>query len=215
MQQLISVNNMDNYYEQIVKKKFTSKQALTLVVSFVMIVLVIAACVFFSTQIPVLGPLSLFLLGVGVWMIYYMIKNSGIEYEYTFVGGEMRIERIKGKATRRKVTVFDCKEIDDLGKFLDRSTGKKNIDPSQYELKLHSEENTANDNTYYVVIHDKVRHKRALLTFTPNKITLEKMRPFLSVELKKKYIKLLKEEEEYLKNTAVADNPDPLSSADT
>ncbi len=200
MQQLISVGNMDNYYEQIVKKKFTSKQALTMVASFLLIILVIAACIYFSSIIAILGPISIFLIGVGIWMIYYMIKNSGIEYEYTFVGGEMRIERIKGQATRRKVAVFDCKEIDDIGKYLDRSTGKKNVDTSQYRLILHSEENATNPDTYYLVIHDKVRHEPAFLTFTPDETTLKKMRPYLSVELKKKFIKLMQEEEEYRKN---------------
>ena len=210
MDKLMDLGHMDNYYEQIVKKKFTANQLMTIVMGICGIVLVIVLCVFFSKRIPALVPVSLIALGVGVWLIYTLIKNSGVEYEYTFVMGEMRIERIKGKSRRRKITAFDVKDIDDLGKYIDRETGKRNVDPSKFGLVLHAEENDVNLNTYYLVIHDKIRHKRALITLTPNNTTLEKIRPFLSVELKKKYLKLMKEEEKNAvkapAETAVNDN---------
>lgn len=202
MEKLMDLGHMDNYYEQIVKKKFAANQLTTLVMGICSIVLVIFLCVYFSAVIPFLVPVSLIALGVGVWLIYTLVKNSGVEYEYTFVMGEMRIERIKGKSRRRKITAFDVKDIDDFGKYIDRETGKRNIDPSKFGVVLHSEENDINDNTYYLVIHDKIRHKRALLTFTPNQTTLEKIRPFLSIELKKKYLKLIKEEEKNAKVSA-------------
>ncbi len=197
MDKLMDVGRMDNYYEQIVKKKFTANQFTALVLSLCGVITVIVLCVFFSGIIPILVPVSLISLGVGIWLIYYLIKNSGIEYEYTFVMGEMRVERIKGKSKRKKVAAFDVKDIDDIGKYIDRETGKRTVDPSKHGLILHAEENDTNIDTYYVIIHDKIRHKHAILTFTPNKTTLEKLRPFLSVELKKKFLKMMKEEEKY------------------
>lgn len=199
MEKLIDVAKMDNYYEQIVKKKFTPVQFATIVLALLGIVLVIALCVYFSGIIPILVPVSILLLGLGIWLGIYLIKNSGIEYEYTFVLGEMRIERIKGQAKRRKITAFDIKGIDDIGKYINRETGKRNVDPKKHDLVLHAEENDVNDNTYYVIIHDKVRQKPALLLFTPNEMTIEKLRPYLSIELKKKILKLVKDEEAYTK----------------
>ena len=96
MEKLMDLGHMDNYYEQIVKKKFAANQLATLVMGICSIVLVIFLCVYFSAVIPLLVPVSLIALGVGVWLIYTLVKNSGVEYEYTFVMGEMRIERIKG-----------------------------------------------------------------------------------------------------------------------
>ncbi len=203
MDKLIDVTRMDNYYEQIVKKKFTAKQLVSLVGSICGIVLVIALCVMFSSKYSFLIPVSLLLLCLGIWLAVYLVRNSGIEYEYTFVTGEMRIERIKGKAKRRNITVFDIKGIDDIGKYYDRETGRRNVEPSKYNLVLHAEENNTSDATYYVLIHDKIRHKPALLIFTPNKMTLEKLRPYLSIELKKKFITLMKSEDEYAKSAAV------------
>ena len=197
MDKSIDVTRMDNYYEQIVKKKFTAKQMISLVGSICAIILIIALCIFFSGIYSFLIPVALILIGLGIWLTVYLVKNSGIEYEYTFVTGEMRIERIKGKAKRRNITVFDIKGIDDIGKYYNHETGKRNVEPSKHNLVLHAEENNASDSTYYVLIHDKIRHKPALLVFTPNKMTLEKLRPYLSIELKKKFITLMKEEEKY------------------
>ena len=209
MDKLIDLGHMDNYYEQIVKKKFTMVQLTTFILGLIGIVLVVILSIFFSGIFPFLVPVALIMLGLGVWLIIYLIKNSGIEYEYTFVVGEMRIEKIKGKSRRKKVAAFDVKDIDDIGKYLDRETGKKNIDLKSYPNILHAEENELNDDTYYVVIHDKLKGKHALLIFSPNETTLQKLRPYLSIELKKKFLKLQKEEQnnkEKGNNKAVAEN---------
>lgn len=197
MEKLMDLGHMDNYYEQIVKKKFTTVQMTTYILGIIGIVLVVALSIFFSGIISILIPVALIMIGVGVWLVIYLIKNSGIEYEYTFVVGEMRIEKIKGQSRRKKVAAFDVKDIDDIGKYIDRATGKKTIDTKAYPNILHAEQNELNDDTYYVVIHDKLKGKHALLIFSPNETTLQKLRPYLSIELKKKFLKLQREEQEY------------------
>ncbi len=199
MEKLMDLGRMDNYYEQIVKKRFTPGRLFSLIMYLGGIVLVIFTCFFLGgidEKFGFLIPISLILLAFGIWLAYYIIKNSGVEYEYTFVLGEMRIERIKGKSKRRKITAFDIKAIDDIGRYLDLETGNRNVDPSKFPLVLRAEENEIFTNTYYVVIHDKIRHQPALLLFSPNETTLEKLRPFLSIELKKKYIQIKKENDE-------------------
>ena len=39
-------------------------------------------------------PIVLTMLGLGIYLIYYILKHSRVEYEYTFVTGELRIARI-------------------------------------------------------------------------------------------------------------------------
>ena len=95
MEKLMNVGTMDNYYEQIVQKKFNSKMLATLIMSMVGIVVAIFLSIYLSIYFNWLVPVSLLLLGIGIWLIWFLIKNSGVEYEYTFVLGELRIERIK------------------------------------------------------------------------------------------------------------------------
>ncbi len=193
MEKLIDVGTMDNYYEQIVKKRFTPKMITMLVLSMMGIVMVIFLSVYLSGYFSWLVPVSLLFMGLGGWLIFYIIKNSGVEYEYTFVLGEMRIERIKGKNKRKAVTSFDVKAIDDIGLYIDPDTGNRKVEPSKFDLVLRAAANEIDGNTYYAKIHDKVRHKPALLLFSPNEMTLEKIKPYLSIELKKKFFLMQKE----------------------
>ncbi len=199
MEKFMQVNSMNNYGEQIVKKRMSSTMVSSIVLSLVLIVFVIFIAVYLSGFFGWLVPVAILAFGLGCYLIYYIIKNSGIEYEYTFVVGEMRIDRIKGKSKRKKVTVFDVKSIDKMGKYIDPETGKKTIDTSNYELILKAAVDEYALDTYYVIIHDKVRQKPAILLFTPNERTIEMIKPYFSIALKKKFFMEKKKEEQSAK----------------
>lgn len=208
MEQVMKVEKMDGYSEQIVKRKMSATKVTALVLSLMMIVLIIVLSVYLSGFFNWLVPIALLCLGLGIYLIYVMFKNAGVEYEYTFVLGEMRIDKIKGKSKRKKITVFDVKAIDDIGKYIDSKTGEKAINKSKQELVLYAAEDDVKEDTYYMLIHDKIRQKHALLLFTPNERTLSMIQPYLSVELKKKFIKMKREQENAKKQaeTSVKDD---------
>ena len=167
MEKVMQVEKIDNYSEQIVKRKMTPSKFSALVVSIAGIVILIGLSVYLSGYFNWLVPVALLFLGLGIYLSIMLIKNSGIEYEYTCVIGEMRIDKIKGKSKRKKITVFDVKAIDDIGKYIDTKTGNKNIDKSKQDLVLMAAEDIDREDTYYMLIHDKIRQKHALLFFTP------------------------------------------------
>lgn len=194
MGKLMDVGTMENYYEQIVVKKMSQTKKIMIIIGFILLVLVIVVSIAFSAAMPPLTVAALAaLIGCG-YLIYHIISNLKVEYEYTFVGGEMRVERIKRQVRRKKVCAFDVKAVDDLGKYNNPETGERNIDIKKHELVLRAESDDMNPDTYYVVIHDKIRHKPAVLLFNPDKTTLEKIRPFLSIALKKKFLNIQNDE---------------------
>ena len=198
MEKYIAVDNIDSYYEQVVKRKFSPATVTRLVVALGIIVTVfIVSVILMVTVADWLFFIVLTMLGLGIYLVYYLIKHSRVEYEYTFVLGELRIARIKGGAKRRNITYFDVKNIDDLGYYIDAETGKRTIDPSKYPNLLSAAEDEHGLDTYYFIIHDKVRKKPAVLLMTPNQKTFSLIRPYLSVELKKKVLKMEKEEERF------------------
>ena len=195
MANYMELGNMDSYYEQAVKRRMSSTTVSGLILATFVIITVMVVSFYLSfTFISWFFPLALLMLGFGIYLIYYVLKNSRVEYEYTFVIGELRISRIKGRSKRRTITYFDVKAIDDFGKYIDPKTGKKAIDPSKYPNLLHAAVDDENPDTYYMIIHDKVRRKPAVLLLTPDNRTLEMIRPYLSVPLKKKYMELMKAE---------------------
>ena len=201
MEKVMQVEKIDNYSEQIVKRKMSSTKVTSLVLSIAGIVLLIGLSIYLSGYFNWLVPVALLFLGLGIYFSVILIKNSGIEYEYTCVVGEMRIDKIKGKSKRKKISVFDVKAVDDIGKYIDSKTGDKNVDKSKFDLVLKAAEDVDRNDTYYVIIHDKIRQKHALLFFTPNERTLSMIQPYLSIDLKKKFIKM-KHEEEIAANTS-------------
>ncbi len=194
MEKLMDVGSMEQYYEQIVVKKMSQKKKTMLILGFVLLILGMAVSVVLAAALPLMAVAAFACLAGCGYLIYYIISNSKVEYEYTFVSGEIRIERIKRQLRRKKVCAFDVKAVDDIGKFNDLENGQKNIDLSKQELVLHAEQDEMNPSTYYLLIHDKIRHKPAALLFSPDERTLEKIRPFLSIALKKKFLEIQNEE---------------------
>ena len=56
------------------------------------------------------------------------------------------------------------------------------------------------------MIHDKIRHKPAVLIFSPDNTTLDKLRPYLSIELKKKFLTIRNEDKLLHKKQEAAGN---------
>ena len=196
MEKYMELENIESYYEQVVKKKMGTDTVMRLAVGLsLVIVTLIVSIILMVTVADWLFLIVLMMIPFACYMIYYIIKNSRVEYEYTFVLGELRIARIKGRSKRRTITYFDVKNIDDIGRYIDPQTGKRTIDPSKYPELLHAAENDYYLNTYYLIIHDKVRKKPAVILMTPNERTFSLIRPYLSVELKKKFLKMQKEDE--------------------
>ncbi|MGN0537131.1 MAG: DUF6106 family protein [Acutalibacteraceae bacterium] len=176
---------MEGFSEQLVKQKMTKTRQIMKVATLSAIILVV--CVgFYLSMFPGLDwvvPIVLLLIVAAVYLIYNLVKNSGIEYEYTCVGGELRVDRIKGGRKRKVITRADVKSIEVMGKY--NEMDKTKVDPSEYGIIYKAGDNLGTDDTYYAIIHDKIKHRPALLYFTPNEKTLNMMRPHLSVQLKK------------------------------
>ncbi len=195
MEKYMEISNMDTYYEQAVKRKFPPSALAKIFLGLAVILSVMVLSIYLSFTIWTwMFPIALIMLGLGIYLIYFLIKNARVEYEYTFVMGELRISRIKGRSKRRTVTYFDVKDIDDIGIYIDPETGKKNVNPSKYTNLLHAAIDDYDPDTYYMVIHDKTRQKPAVLLLTPDERTLQMIKPYLSVPLKKKFFELERKE---------------------
>ena len=140
MEKYMELDNMDAYYEQDVKRKMSSSTISALILSLVVIVVIMVLSIYLSfTVLTWFFPIALIMLGLGIYLIYYILKNSRVEYEYTFVLGELRIARIKGRAKRKNITYFDVKAIDDIGKYINPETGKKFLLIKKEEEKIKKE----------------------------------------------------------------------------
>ena len=91
---------MDNYIEQIVKKKPDAKQRLMLVGAVLVIMLGVASILFYDMSVGIM------IAAAGGFLIYFAKNQQDQEYEYVFVNADCDIARISNKQNRKEVYSF-------------------------------------------------------------------------------------------------------------
>ena len=104
---------MDVFIEQIIAKRKEGKEvALT-----VLAILAVPVLTFLSMYIPFIGslaPVILLALCYGAW---WVISSMNLEFEYSVTNGDVTIDKIIGKRRRKRVISFDCKDVEQFGKY--------------------------------------------------------------------------------------------------
>ena len=102
---------MSEAYRELLIKQGENKKD-----KFLGIAMVVAACV---SLLSGLLLNFLFLLGTvafGILSYLMYFRRMQVEYEYTYMDKELRIDRIYNQAKRKKITVLDLKEMDILAR---------------------------------------------------------------------------------------------------
>lgn len=94
--------NDDNYVEWLVKRK---DPAYAVPVKILMVVICMVAVL--SALQTVLGVIIMMAAGAAA---YFVFLNLSVEYEYLFAEGGLSVDRILGRARRKKI--FDCEKDD-------------------------------------------------------------------------------------------------------
>ena len=103
---------MDNYSEQIVKKRVNPAKFTFLILYFVFAFIFILLTVYLSQFFDWMIPLALLIIGFGWYGGWYLWSHKGIEYEYIVVQGEMTVDKIIGMKKRKRMLKFDVKSVD-------------------------------------------------------------------------------------------------------
>lgn len=111
---------MDIFHEQLVKHHRTAVDYLKIVGIIIAALLVLFIC---AVIIPILagsavGMVSTISLLVGVAALfgaYYLIVNTGVEYEYILTNNDLDIDKIIGKRKRRRLLSVKVNTFEDFG----------------------------------------------------------------------------------------------------
>ena len=103
---------MDELVECLVKRKLTVKAYIgrCLVAALGSFFLCMTAVL--ALNAPVLLPfVLLFDLAVG-FGIYFVFRNTNVEFEYSFFNGELTVDKIMNRAVRKRLNVFNFAQLD-------------------------------------------------------------------------------------------------------
>ena len=172
---------MDNFAEQLVKKKETSsdkaRRAVMLVVGilFTVSLLLLSLLHFGGAMLSFLGLILAAAAGYGT---YYYIQNTYVEYEYTFTNGELDVDKIIAKKKRKEMLSTSIRKFTDFGKYEDGMEESADMTVIMATDNISSHE-------YYADFTDETVGS-ARLIFVPDERMLENIRKFLPAKLRTK-----------------------------
>lgn len=167
---------MDIFVEQLVKKHRTMGENCLIALIIILTILISFVVLFILPGIlPVLSFFGILIVAGVVFGAYKLISRFSIEYEYAVTNGDITIDEIFAKKSRKRVISLASEECSEMGKY----SREKHEQKAYSEIIDVSKDNTQDDN-WYMIISNK------LLIFSPDERTLTAIKAFLKPSVQKK-----------------------------
>lgn len=164
---------MDTFSEQLVtkapNKEFFTKRFMIIIGSMFLCFISFVAAFF---GIPVFTQLWIAIIAGVCYGGYKLLLSLNIEYEYIITNGDMDIDVIKGKTTRKRLCSLSVKNIEKIGLY------NKSMNFHGYTM-INAAENSDDENSWYFTFKSK-RVGNVIVIFTPNERTLDTIKHHLS-----------------------------------
>jgi hypothetical protein len=118
---------MDNCCEFLIPMKKDAKTIGLLIVIWLMLLAVVAV-----GFVLIGGPFPFLLAVAAVFGGVWLTRQLNVEYEYIFTNGEMDIDLITNKSSRKRLITFKCKDIERIEKY---SAGLHMFEKIEYAKK--------------------------------------------------------------------------------
>ena len=149
---------MDRVVEKLVKKKRNAKDLLIQILIATMGVIV---CYGASLLTPYLGMISTSIILLAVWFTYKGIMWFNIEYEYTYVNGDMDVDKILGKNARRPFLKIPLERVVLVAR-MDNNEAKKLMYTSK---RYNICENAENEQNLAVIYNGEKEREAVVIDF--------------------------------------------------
>lgn len=162
--------------EYMVKRKFNimqAGQAAFIIVAGVLVSDIIASLVTFADPSRVMF-FALLLCGLGLTAFFARFALI-VEYEYSFVNGELTVDRILARSRRKHMLDVNVKTIHKLGYFNKSGINEHGIDTVKDFSSCRTDEDTV-----FACYKDESTGKNVMLLFTPNQKMIDAMKPYVS-----------------------------------
>ena len=171
---------MDVFVEYMVKKKVRAKDiAMILGAAVLGGVLVVGS--FLLTGIFGVPPMVPFFVLCGVvYGLYWVITSRSIEFEYSVTNGDISIDMILNRKSRKRLTAFDAKAIEEMGMYTENAQRLKS---RRVDKVIFASETDDGKDAWYVIAKSR-KTGLTLLVFSPNEKCIEAIKPFMDRQLR-------------------------------
>jgi hypothetical protein len=131
-----------------------------------------------GVDVATLMPFTM--IGAG-WGMIMLFRRLNLEYEYIVTNGEMDVDRIMGRRTRRRMFTVDCRNFDILAPY--KPEYKSEYESQTISSVVDVSSHFSAPGRWFAVYNAK-DGKRTLLIFEPNEKMLEAFRKYIRNKVK-------------------------------
>lgn len=172
----------DVFVEHMIKQKTTRKQVairmFTIFAAVLFALFPILLILFFDIDITFLTVLTI--LGA-IWGGKIAFGLTSYEFEYIVTNGDLDIDRIAGKRSRKRVLTLHCKKFDILAPFTETYANEYNSKSIVNRLDYSRGPDT--EGQYFAIFNDTAG-QRTLMIFAPSKRMLEIFKIYIPGKIK-------------------------------
>lgn len=167
----------DVFVEYMVKKKLSGKDILICLGASVGG----AVLAFLGLMLTPILPMLPFLVICGViYGLYWVISSRSVEYEYSITNGDISVDKITNRRSRKRLTSFDAKAIEEMGKYTENAQKLRN---KRVDKTIFASEMEDGKDAWYVIAKSR-KTGLTLLVFSPDERCIDAIKPFMDRRLK-------------------------------
>lgn len=168
----------DVFIEKIVARKKTCKDYLLIVGVIVAGLVAIVAVNVLNVYINISFMLPLLVVGV-IYLLYILISNMSIEFEYILTNGDLDIDKIIARRKRKRVFSCPAKNVEMMAKV--GSDEWRDAQHGGYKL-LDCSQTLMSPDSWFITANFK--GQRLLVVFTPDERILKNMKRYNPSKIK-------------------------------
>lgn len=170
----------DVFVERMVKKKFETTDLLIVVGVIAGIVILTAVGLVVGFGIIMFPMLSLLIIAGAVFGGYKLISMRMLEYEYSLTNGFVTVDKIMNRATRKRMTSFECSTCEDIGVYQEAEARLKT---RSFDHRIFATQYADHRDSWYMIVHSGKTGK-TLVVFDPDEDLQEAVKKFIPRSLK-------------------------------
>ena len=174
---------MDSFVEQLVKRKITREDYAVRIIVVILTLTIPFAVFFVSVLANALSfiTLAFALLMIGIYMIFYVIQNQRVEYEYEITNDNITVDKSINKNKRKNVCSLTISHIALFCHIDDKKLANKKF-AKRFDVSVD-----IMDKGNYVACFNAKQFGDCCLIMTPNSEAIEAIVRFLPAQQKQEF----------------------------
>lgn len=173
-----SFGTMGSPYSYVVSEKMTPKLRMKKILLIALYILWGGGILIGGTALQLVAPLLAF-VPISIWILVWLTwRYTQISYEYTFESGTLKVNRILGERSRRKITEVKIRDIENV--YLNTNDNSEKIDAFSADNKIFAASSDNSEQLIAICWKDK-NQKKIVLYLEANEKAIKIMRYYNSV----------------------------------